>query len=180
MLESIITSKARIKLLLKFFLNPDVKAYLRELSSEFGGSTNAVRVELNRLVDAKLLTTQKSGRNVFYSANKEHPMYPEINSISKKMTGIDKITEWLLGLGNLKAAYITGDYACGNDSGIIDLLLVGDLEMEKLNAIISHIEEKIGRRIRLLVVSSNEFLKMNGTFKKDKMLLLWGKGNGDA
>jgi len=113
MLESIVTSKARIKLILKFFLNPDVKAYLRQLSSEFGDSTNAIRVELNRLVNAKLLITQKSGRNIYYSANKEHPLYPEISSISKKTVGIDRIYDRLLGLGDLKAAYITGDYARG-------------------------------------------------------------------
>lgn len=176
MLESIITSKERIKLLLKFFLNPDVKAYLRELSSEFGDSTNAVRVELNRLVDAKLLITQKSGRNIYYSANKDHPLYPEINSILKKMTGIDSIYERLLGIGNLHAAYITGDYARGIDSGIIDLLLVGDIDMEKVNAVISQTEKKIKRRIRPFVMGNEEFAAMIERFKKERLLLIWGNG----
>ena len=59
MLNTLITSKTRINLLLKFFLNPGTKAYLRELSAEFGESTNSVRVELRRLSEAKLITSEK-------------------------------------------------------------------------------------------------------------------------
>ena len=55
MLETLVTSKTRAKLLLKFFLNPSTSAYLRGLADEFGESTNGVRVELNRLMEAGLL-----------------------------------------------------------------------------------------------------------------------------
>ena len=89
MLQTIITSKARIRLLFKFFLNPGVKAYLRGLATEFDESTNAIRVELNRLVDAKLLKVEKDGRNKFYSANTNHPLFPEINSICHKSAGLN-------------------------------------------------------------------------------------------
>jgi len=61
MLESLITSQTRIKLLLKFFLNPESKSYLRELAEEFGESTNSVRLELNRLTQAGLLTSAENG-----------------------------------------------------------------------------------------------------------------------
>ena len=49
MLDALITSKTRVRLLVKFFLNPTMKSYLRELASEFEESTNSVRLELNRL-----------------------------------------------------------------------------------------------------------------------------------
>ncbi|PIO48027.1 MAG: transcriptional regulator, partial [[Chlorobium] sp. 445] len=62
MLDSLVTSKTRIKLLLKFFLNQETRAYLRGLAEEFGESTNAVRVELNRLTEAGFLTTRDDGR----------------------------------------------------------------------------------------------------------------------
>lgn len=175
MLESIITSKARIKLLLKFFLNPHVKAYLRELSSEFGGSTNAVRVELNRLVDAKLLKCEKDGRNKYYSANVEHPLYPEMHTILRKMTGIDHIHSLISSLGPIDAAYISGDYARGIDSGIIDLVLVGKLDQKHVYQIVSRAEELIKRKIRTLMLSPSEFVDMNGKLQRDKMLFLWGE-----
>lgn len=176
LLDSIITSKARIRLILKFFINPHVKAYLRELSSEFGGSTNSVRVELNRLVKARLLKIEKSGRNIYYSANVDHPLYPEINSISRKMTGLNQIYSWLSEIGNLESAYIVGDYARGIDGGIIDLILVGNLEKGRLYEIIAKTEELINRRIRPLMLNKNEFSRMNGRLKKDEILLLWGNG----
>ena len=58
MLDTLITSKTRIKLLMKFFLNPGIKAYLRGLATEFDESTNSIRLELNRFSEANLLTTK--------------------------------------------------------------------------------------------------------------------------
>ncbi len=45
----IISSKTRIKLLIRFFFNPATRSYLRELAKEFNVSTNSVREELNQL-----------------------------------------------------------------------------------------------------------------------------------
>ena len=58
MLDSLITSKTRIKLLLKFFLNTSTHAYLRGLADEFGELTNALRLELNHLENAGLLKAE--------------------------------------------------------------------------------------------------------------------------
>ncbi|MFZ4634996.1 MAG: ArsR family transcriptional regulator, partial [Saprospiraceae bacterium] len=55
MIDALISSKTRIKLLLKFFLNSNTTAYLRNLESEFGDSTNAISIELNRREEAGLL-----------------------------------------------------------------------------------------------------------------------------
>jgi hypothetical protein len=71
----IISSKTRIKLLVRFFFNPGTKAYLRELSKEFNVSTNAVREELNQLTKTKLLTWEKEGRSIYYKANSSHPSF---------------------------------------------------------------------------------------------------------
>jgi len=178
LLESIITSKARIRLLLRFFLNPSSRAYLREIASEFGGSTNAVRVELNRLVEAKLLKIEQHGRNKYYSANTEHSLFPELHSISRKMTGLHQIHNFFPDIGNLEAAYIAGDYARGVDSGVIDLVLVGNLETDPIHKLISKTEALINRRIRALFLTQNELMKMDGKLNKDKMLLLWGTDGG--
>ena len=66
MLDSLITSKTRLKLLIKFFMNPGTRAYLRELAKEFNESTNSIRVELNRLSDAKFLSSENAGRTIEY------------------------------------------------------------------------------------------------------------------
>ena len=81
MLESLITSKTRIKLLLKFFLNSKATAYLRNLEAEFGESTNAIRVELNRFEKAGLILSQTSGNKKVYQANTQHPFFSDIHKI---------------------------------------------------------------------------------------------------
>ena len=116
MINTLITSQTRIKLLLKFFLNPKTSGYLRQLATEFGESTNSIRVELNKLTNAKILKSKNSGRNIIYNANTQHPLFDEIRSIVLKSTGIDKVIQNIINkLGLVKLAFIRGDYATGKD-----------------------------------------------------------------
>lgn len=176
MLDSLITSKTRVKLLLKFFLNPGTKAYLRSLADEFGESTNAIRVELNHLTDAKLLKSVNSGRTVEYRANNNHSFFKDIQNVVIKYVGIDKLAEELAAkLGNVESAYIVGDYARGVDSGLIDLVLVGKVKEAKLKEMTVKTEDLIKRKIRTLVLNQTEFLKLKDRLKIEHALFIWGK-----
>lgn len=176
MLDSIITSKTRVKLLLKFFLNSKTKSYLRNLEQEFGESTNAIRVELNRLEGAELLCSEISGNKKYFSANTSHPLYKDINNIVKNFIGIDKVIERVIKqIGNLETAYITGDLARGIDSQIIDLVLVGkNLDTSYIDNLISKTEVLINRKIRSLILTENQ---MTDYFKNKPVLLIWNQDN---
>ena len=175
MLEAIITSKTRIRLLVKFFLNPTMKAYLRQLADEFGESTNSVRVELNRLTEAGLLESEVKGNVINYRAKQSHPLFPEIRSIVSKMTGLDSIVEWVIErLGEVEEAYLIGDYAKGIDSGIMDVIVVGKIDKAYLINLIEKAEDLVQRKIRYLVMNNvelNNYKKRNN----DPILLLWSK-----
>ena len=172
MINTLITSKTRIKLLLKFFLNPDNSAHLRGLESEFGESSNAIRLELNRLEKADMLHTEHQGNKKLFKVNLQHPLYDEINSIVKKYFGLDVIVEWIANrLGNLKTVYLTGDIASGKDSGLIDLILVGDIDQPYLLKLITKAEKLIKRKIRYLIYSEEEFLSI--AKENDHFLLMW-------
>jgi predicted transcriptional regulator len=174
LLKSLITSKTRINLLLKFFVNPDVQAYLRELATEFGESTNAVRVELNRLTKAKVLESKPNGRTVQYRANLSHPFFRELSSVIRKMVGLDQVIEKVLsGLSGLDRAFVTGDYASGRDSGLIDLVIVGEIDRSRLEHLTRKTEILIRRKIRTLVVSEVEYQKLKIRFAEEPVLLLW-------
>ncbi len=177
LLESLITSKTRIRLLLKFFLNPDIHAHLRELAIEFDTSTNAVRIELNRLTKAEVLDSMSSGRTIKYWANLKHPFFREISSVVRKMVGLDQVIEKVLSeLGGLERAFISGDYASGRDSGLIDLVLVGDeINRTLLYQLIPRTEMLINRKIRTLVLAESEFDKLKKLFLSEPILLLWGE-----
>jgi hypothetical protein len=174
MLETLITSKTRVKLLLKFFLNSETKAYLRSLESEFGESSNAIRIELNRFEEAGLLISSTSGNKKLYQANKSHSFFNEINNIIFKFVGIDEIIEKVLKrIGDLHSAYITGDFARGIDSKVIDLLLIGDnLNRGYIAKLIEKTERIINRKIRLLVMMSDE---LDEFVNYKQALLIWEK-----
>jgi len=175
MLDALITSKTRIRLLVKFFLNPTLKSYLRQLANEFGESTNSVRIELNRLKDAGLLDSHHKGNTVVYQAKQEHPLFPEIRKIVTKVTGIDSVVESLIErIGNMEKAYLVGDYAKGKDSGLIDIVLTGDLDKKILQEAIDTAEALINRKIRTLVLTNEEF-ETNTLKKNEPFLLLWSK-----
>lgn len=173
MINTLITSKTRIKLLLKFFLNPGNSAYLRGLENEFGESSNAIRLELNRFEKANMLKTEIKGNKKLFSVNQEHPLYGEINSIVRKYFGLDVIVDWIAKrLGNLRAVYLTGDIALGKDSGLIDLILIGDIDQQYLLQLIQKTEKLIKRKIRYLVYTEEEFEKREE--QDDGLLLVWG------
>lgn len=174
----LITSNTRIKLLVRFFLNPQAKSYLRELAKEFHVSTNSVRGELNQLTKTNLLQSEKNGRQVFYRANKNHPLFPEIKSMVSKMMGIDKIIAKLVHrLGELDSAYLIDDYAEGKDTGIIDLLLVGGIDPYQLDDLSRKTERYINRKIRSLVLTPEEFQDFKKKLSLRPNLLLWDANN---
>jgi len=179
LLSGLISSKTRIKLLVRLFLNPETSSYLRELSKEFNVSTNAVREELNQLTKTDLLTYEKNGRQVYYRANRKHPLFPELRSMINKVVGIDQVIDGIVNrLGELERAYLIGDYAEGKDTGIIDLLLVGDIDHYHLNDLSRKTERYIKRKIRPLVLSRKEYNEMLPGLNKRALLLIWeGKKN---
>jgi predicted transcriptional regulator len=174
LLTGLIASKTRIKLLMRFFFNPDTRSYLRELAKEFDVSSNAVREELNQLKKTNLLKTEKNGRQVFYKANTEHTLFPELKSMVSKVMGIDEVIDSIITrLGNLEQAYLVDDYAEGKDTGIIDILLVGNIDQYHLNDLTRKTEKYVKRKIRTLVLTKGEFNSFLSELKNRPQLLIW-------
>ncbi len=176
MLSTLITSKTRVRLLVKFFLNPTMKAYLRQLADEFGESTNSVRIELNRLTEAGLLESFAEGNMIMYQAKESYPLYPELKSIVNKITGIDKVVEDVIQrLGSLDKAFLVGDYAKGIDSGIIEVILVGEkVDEVYLEELILKVGTLIERKINYLILNQFELLEYEKNNKKE-LFVLWNK-----
>jgi DNA-binding transcriptional ArsR family regulator len=174
MLSSLITSETRIKLLMKFFLNSNTKAHLRGLEAEFGESSNAIRIELNRFEEAGLLHSLWEGNKKFFQANETHPLYKDIHSIILKETGIDRVIEKVIHrLGNLICVYLTGDFARGKDSQVIELILVGDIDREYLTRKVVQAEEMVGRKISYVVLDPLEAEKYLLKYQPSDLLPLW-------
>ncbi|MBC2732958.1 MAG: winged helix-turn-helix transcriptional regulator [Desulfobacteraceae bacterium] len=172
----LISSKTRIKLLVRLFMNPGTQSYLRQLSGEFGLSTNAVREELNQLSATQIITSSKNGKRVFYRANESHPLFPELKSMVAKVLGIDQVIDGIVKrLGDLQEAYLLDDYAEGKDTGIIDLMLVGNIDAYHLNDLSRKTERYVHRKIRTIVFSPEEYNRFSKKIKAKPHLLIWRK-----
>tara|TARA_Y100000768_G_C23934567_1_gene661888 strand:- start:323 stop:826 length:504 start_codon:yes stop_codon:yes gene_type:complete len=159
MLETIITSKTRLNLLVKFFVNIANSGHLNSLANEFGESTNSVRKELNNLSRAGYLNKFEESNKIIYSANTNHPLFSVLQSIVRKHLGIEDIVKRIIdNIGHLEKIILLGDYAKGIDSGLIEILLVGkNINYEYLDKIRPKIERKIKRKINFLISSSGTF-----------------------
>jgi DNA-binding transcriptional ArsR family regulator len=175
MIKTLITSQTRIKLLLKFFLNSSTRAHLRGLESEFGESSNSIRIELNRFEEAGLLHSLKDGNKKVFQANANHPLYGDIHNILLKETGIDRVIEKVVHrMGHVVSVYLTGDFARGMDSPVIELILVGNnIDREYLSRKVVQAEQLVGRKVSYVVLDSTEaethLLKM----KPGNLLPVW-------
>ena len=152
MLDSLISSKTRLKLLIRFFLNLAKSSHLRGLASDFNESTNSIRLELNNLSGAGYLIKKKVGNKVKYLANSKHPLFDIIIKLVRKHTGIENIISNILAsINNIKAIYLVGDYAKGVDSGTIEIYVKAKIKNKKyINEILEKTEKKINRKIILV------------------------------
>lgn len=176
MIETLISSKTRIKLLLKFFLNSSSRSYLRGLESEFGDSTNAIRMELNRFEKAGMLRAYIEGNKKYFQANTEHPLYNEIHNILIKYIGFDTIIDTVIErLGEIKEVYIIGQLSNGLDSPVIDLMFTGDIDESFLIRLIRKAEGLIHRKIRYIIYRNDELPNIDWKQFETQPLLLWSK-----
>ena len=171
--SGLITSKMRI------FLNPERNVYLRELADEFQASPSHIKNELDQLRDANLLKSRKNGRQVLFFANTRHPVFNELHSMVKKALGMDQILESMLErLGNLEQAILIDDYAEGKDTGIIDLILVGDIDQENLQDLTQKTEKYIERKIRTLALTAQEYNQLSSNLNNRPYFILWQQDGG--
>ncbi len=127
MLDSLITSKTRQKLLVKFFSNPKNMGHLRGLAEEFGESTNSIRKELNNLSEAGLLIKSEDKNRVDYQANPDHAFFTNLQDLIQKYLGLDKLILAVLErMGQVSQIAVVGDYARGIDSGKIEVQITGE------------------------------------------------------
>ena len=185
MIPSLYISKSKIResLLVLFFTNPRKKYYLRELERLLGFSAGSIRRELLKFTDDNLFKTEKTGNLLYYSLNRNHPLFDELKSIVSKTAGVEySLRNELSKINKIKTAFIFGSFAAKKESekSDIDLMIIGNPDITKLNYIISLLENKFKREINLIIYSPEEYdLKKNETsqfileiLKKPKILLL--------
>ena len=155
MLGKLITSKTRLRLLIKFFISQANRGHLNGLATEMGESTNGIRKELNHLEGAGYLKKVKVNNKVEYKANTKHPLFDVLQKVVLKHLGMEDVVENVLErIGDVEQIIVVGDYARGNDSGLIEIFLIGQsLNMDYIAHLENKIENLIKRKVSFYLAS---------------------------
>lgn len=160
MLEDIIISRVRVKMLTLFLSNPGTMFYVREIVRQTEEEINAVRRELAHLEKAGLLSKEARANRVYYLFRKDYPLYYELLEVITKTTGLGgEILKNKMKLGKLKFVMLSGRFARGLSAkqNSVDLLIVGSVVLPELSQIVRSEETRRKREINYTVMTSEEF-----------------------
>lgn len=152
-------SKTRAEIFRLLFQRPGTELYLRELQRRSGLSVRPVQQELSKLAQIGLVKLRNDGNRIYYGANTEHPLFPEIRGIVEKTSGVPALLETAIAGPGVKIAFIFGSVAAGmaRPDSDLDLFVVGDIGLRGLVKRLAGMSERVGRVINSHVMSEEEF-----------------------
>lgn len=178
------------QLLQLFFQDPEKKLYVREISKILNKEPGHFQRALNNLVEEGILIDEKEANLRYFKLNKEHPLYFELKKIVSKTLGIEaKLKKLTEESKKIKYAFIFGSIAADKEhtTSDIDLMLIGQIDEDKLILKINKLEEELGREINYHIYNTTEFIKKRNDkndfivkILKDPKIILKGKINDIA
>lgn len=160
MLQDLIISKTRVKLLSLYFQNPGKIYHVRELVRQTNEEINAVRRELAHLEKHGLVSKETRGNRLYYEMRKDYLLYDDLLRLVAKTTGLGgEILKNRIKLGKIKFAMMSGRMARGvkGEPDDVDLLLVGTVVLPELAQIVKSEEAKRGTELNYTIMTTEEF-----------------------
>jgi hypothetical protein len=167
MIEQLFGSKTRVKLLQLFYSNPNRSFYVREITRKIDEQINSVRRELSNLLNVGIITSDNTNNKLYYEVNQKYEYFDPFTIIfgggAKKRTTRKSATattpaeeDGLKALGHVELAVLTGQFTRDESTGV-DLVLVGDVNMNAVTKYIAELEAKEGKDIRYTVMKPSDF-----------------------
>jgi predicted nucleotidyltransferase len=162
-LSTILFGGTRRRVLAWLFGHPDERFDLRQIVRQSGAAHGAVQRELQKLTEAGILRRTVEGRHVFFQANRESSIFPELHMLLLKTVGIvDVLREALAPLADrIRVAFVFGSAARGelrSDSDV-DVLVVGDILFPAVADALARAQARLGRDVNRTVYPPAEFRK---------------------
>jgi hypothetical protein len=160
MLEDLVVSKVRVKLLILFFSNLTELYHVRELVRRTGEEINAVRRELQHLEAVGLLKKEPRGNRLYYWVNNNYSLYHQLVQMVSKQSGLgEQIIKNKNRIGKINFCVFSGKFArqMERKEDEVDVLIVGNVVMVELSALVKAEEERRGHEINYTVMTSEEF-----------------------
>ena len=160
-LARILSSRSRASVFELLFGLEDAEVHGRELARRSGLAEATLRQELRTLKELDLVTERRSGNRTYFSANKSHPLYPDIHQLVLKTAGLVEVLAEALSRAGIDIAFVFGSVARSREAGHsdVDLMVIGELGLRKLTARLADLSGKIGRDIHPHVLTRQEYRK---------------------
>jgi predicted nucleotidyltransferase len=159
-IEKIFGSRIRAKILGWLFTHPDESFFVRQIALILKEDPTNVSREMARLEDLGILRSKRNGNLKHFQTNQECPFFEELKGLVLKTTGVaGRIRASLERLAGIELAFIYGSYAKGEEKADsdVDLLIIGNVDMDRLDSNLGKLEKMLGREINYLLYSMEEF-----------------------
>lgn len=160
-LAAVLFGKSMRAILALLFGRPDRRFYTREIARAAGASPSSLQRDLAALTGAGVLTRTEEGRQVYYQANPECPIFEELKGVAAKTFGVADVLKDLLAphASRIRLAFVYGSVAKGAAAAAsdVDVLWVGELRPSALALALAGAEKRLARKISIIAYSVEEF-----------------------
>jgi len=160
LLAQILSSQVRAEIFRLLFSGDKISIHLRDLQRQSGLSIGTIQKEISHLKELDLVTSERDGNRLYYTANTDHPLYKEICGLVEKTSGItERLKEILNPIKGIECAFIFGSYAKGEEKSHsdIDLIIIGDVGLRMLSTAFKNLTEQTQREINPHVYSAKSW-----------------------
>jgi len=160
-LKALFSSQVRAGALRVLFGATPRSFHLRELQRETGLAVRTVSLDLGKLEKLGLINRRRDGNRIIFSANREHPLYPDLRSLVLKTGGLADVLKEALDTEGVELAFVFGSIAAGREKAAsdLDLMVIGNIGLRRLSSVLSGAGARIGREINPHAITSVEFFK---------------------
>jgi len=158
--QRIFGSRIRAKLLGWFFTHEEERFFVRQIAAILGEDPTNLSREMAKLEDLGILKSKREGNLKQFSVNRQCSFFREMKGLVLKTVGVaGRLKEALEGVRGIELAFIYGSYARGKETGTsdVDLMIVGGVDMDRLDRILRDLEKDLGREINYVLYSRTEF-----------------------
>lgn len=164
-LSDILSSRGRAEIFRLLFGLDEKELHLREMERRAGLSLSTIRQDLQKLVKLDLVMTRRDGNRLYYRANTDHPLYPEIRKLVLKTAGLVEIFKSVLNREGVQVAFVFGSLASNREKAAsdVDLMVIGSVGLRTLSSWLSGVLEQVGREVNPITMTLEEFRRRQET-----------------
>ncbi|MBI5467414.1 MAG: hypothetical protein HY975_04360 [Candidatus Kerfeldbacteria bacterium] len=158
LIDHLLGSRTRAKVLRLLLTNPEKSYFVREISRKIHEHMNSVRRELQFLASVELIQSNGDGQKRFYRANIESPIFPELKALIFKAQVMEEqaLLSAIQGSGRIHLLVLTG-FFIGQENAQTDILIVGSVNRKRLERMMKSFQEHFDREIHYTVMTREEF-----------------------